>query len=104
MRSQDAGGTWESVLQLGSADFHAISVVGVLWSPPCTGRETPSRDAGERSSRAWRRWRSSTWRRAGAHAPLGGDLRAGQLRLRRGRPGLARTRPDAERPARLGVG
>src|SRR5829696_4423118 len=104
MRAQDAGRTWESVSQHGSADFHAISVVGVLVVAALFGQGTSSRDAGERFESRVAPMALVDVASSRAHAPLGGDLRAGQLRLRRGRQALARTRPDAERPARLGVG
>jgi photosystem II stability/assembly factor-like uncharacterized protein len=48
IRSEDAGRTWESVSQLGSADFHAISVVGDLVVAPLYGQGDVlvSRDGG----------------------------------------------------------
>src|SRR5215203_1041810 len=50
MRSQGAGRTWESVSQFGAADFHAISVVGVLVVAALYGQGDilVSRDAGKR--------------------------------------------------------
>ena len=50
IRSEDAGRTWESVSELGTSDFHALSVSGDLLVAPIFGQAQilVSRDGGEK--------------------------------------------------------